>query len=87
MRDERESALAASWRKRPDALALTAGRRASAMPGARFPRSIGTFPTADELVQHLEEFASHHHIRVRTDFAVKRVDRDGDVWSERGRRA
>lgn len=80
---EKEAAVAAAWRKRPDGLTLIAGRRASAMPGARFPREVGTFPTRDQLVGHLEQFARHHRLRVRTGVAVERVDPDGDRWVAR----
>ena len=77
---ENGTAVAASWRKRPDGLTLIAGRRASAMPGMRFPRGDGTFPTRDELVQHLEHFAAHHRVRIRTGVTVERVERDDDRW-------
>lgn len=77
---ERHEAVAATWRRRSDGLHLIAGRRASAMPGSRFPRSVGTFPTRDELVTHLEQFAQRNQLRVRTGVTLQRVDRERDHW-------
>ena len=77
---EKAAAVAASWRNRPDGLTLIAGRRASAMPGTRFRRGTAAFPTRDQLVEHLEDFAHKHRLRVRTGVTVQRVDRDGDEW-------
>lgn len=78
---EKHDAVAATWRRRSDGLHLIAGRRASAMPGTRFPRGVGTFPTRDELVAHLEQFAQQNQLRVRTGVTVHRVDRKGAHWA------
>ena len=77
---EKEAQIAASWRNRPDGLRLTAGRLASAMPRSRFRHGVATFPTRDEMIEHLECFADKHRLRIRTGVTVERIDRDGIRW-------
>lgn len=35
------------------------------------------FPSADDMVRYLEDFARHHRLAIRYDTAVRRVERDG----------
>jgi cation diffusion facilitator CzcD-associated flavoprotein CzcO len=80
---ERANAIAASWRGRYDRLRLNSSRWFSALPRARWPRSAGAFPGRDQVVAYLEDYARFHHMDVRLNTSVERVDRDGNGWQLR----
>jgi cation diffusion facilitator CzcD-associated flavoprotein CzcO len=77
---ERSGAVGASWRTRYDRLRLNSSRWFSQLPGARFGRGTGVFPSRDEMVRYLDAYAERHQLDVRLRTAVKRIDRDGDGW-------
>jgi putative flavoprotein involved in K+ transport len=72
---ERSHAPAASWRSRPTGLRLNTSRAFSHLPGQRFPRRAGTFPTRDHVVSYLESYAAHQHLDIRLDTEVHHIDR------------
>ena len=71
---ERADALAAPWRSSYDRLRLNTSRPFSQLPGLRFPRSAGMFPTRDDMVRYLEAYAAHHGLDVRLGTPVLRID-------------
>ena len=71
---ERADLLAASWRGRYDRLRLNTSRPFSQLPGFRFPRRAGMFPTRDHMVGYLESYAAHHGLDVRLGTSVLRID-------------
>jgi putative flavoprotein involved in K+ transport len=77
---ERASAVGASWRGRYDRLRLNSSRWFSALPGARWPRSVGHFPSRDQVVEYLEDYAGYHHMDVRLNTSLDRVERNGGGW-------
>jgi cation diffusion facilitator CzcD-associated flavoprotein CzcO len=83
---ERSGTPAASWRSRPTGLRLNTSRAFSHLPGLRFPRRAGTFPGRDDVVSYLEFYAAHHHLDIRLDAEVHRIDRvsSGDDPAGRG---
>jgi putative flavoprotein involved in K+ transport len=74
---ERADVLAAPWRGRYDRLRLNTSRPFSQLPGLRFPRSAGMFPTRDRMVAYLESYAAHHRLDVRLSTPVLRIDPAG----------
>jgi putative flavoprotein involved in K+ transport len=72
---ERGGTPAAAWRTRPGGLRLNTSRAFSHLPGLRFPRRAGTFPSRDDVVSYLESYAAHQHVDVRLDTEVHRIDR------------
>jgi putative flavoprotein involved in K+ transport len=80
---ERSGEIAASWRGRYDRLRLNSSRWFSALPGARWPRAVGAFPSRDHVVDYLERYAGFHHLDVRVNTAVERLDRNGSGWELR----
>jgi cation diffusion facilitator CzcD-associated flavoprotein CzcO len=80
---ERANAVAAAWRGRYDRLRLNSSRWFSALPGARWPRSAGAFPGRDQVIAYLEDYARFHHVDVRLNTSVERIDRDGAGWQLR----
>jgi putative flavoprotein involved in K+ transport len=80
---ERAGTVAASWRGRYDRLRLNSSRWFSALPGARWPRSVGAFPGRDAVVDYLEDYARFHRMDVRLNTSVERIDRNGRGWQLR----
>jgi cation diffusion facilitator CzcD-associated flavoprotein CzcO len=76
---ERAEVLAAPWRGHHDRLRLNTSRPFSQLPGLRFPRSAGMFPTRDRMVAYLEAYATHHGLDVRRGTSVLRIDAVGPV--------
>src|SRR4051794_32367716 len=74
-------AVGASWRDRYDRLRLNSARPFSTLPGARFARGTGIFPTRDDMVRYLRGYVARHAIDVRLGVTVERIDRDGDGWT------
>jgi cation diffusion facilitator CzcD-associated flavoprotein CzcO len=78
---ERGESVATSWRARYDRLRLNTSRWTSNLPHARYPKAAGMFPSRDDVVGYLEDYASRNHIEVRSGTIVERVDRDDDRWT------
>ena len=80
---ERHEAIAASWRARYDRLRLNTCRWTSTLPGSRYPRGTGLFPSRDEMVSYLEEYARRNQLDVRVGSRVESIERDNGEWSIR----
>jgi cation diffusion facilitator CzcD-associated flavoprotein CzcO len=72
-----------SWRRRYDRLRLNTSRWTSTLPRARYPKAAGLFPTSDQVVGYLEDFAARKAIEIRSGTIVERVDRDDHHWTLR----
>ncbi|RDH79590.1 NAD(P)/FAD-dependent oxidoreductase [Mycolicibacterium moriokaense] len=71
---ERTDGVGASWRSRYDALRLNTPGWMSTLPGYRASRRrYGEYPTRDDWVRYLEDYAAHHRIRVRSRTPVCKV--------------
>lgn len=70
---ERGERVGGSWRARYDGLRLNTGKHSSHLPGIRYPRRTSTFPSRDEIVEHLETGAEGLDIRFNT--VAERIDR------------
>jgi hypothetical protein len=77
---ERADAVASAWRGRYDRLKLNTWRAHSHLPDRPFPKGTPTFPSRDQVVQHLERHAAEDGIEFRFGIEVERIDRDGDRW-------
>jgi putative flavoprotein involved in K+ transport len=77
---ERGDAVGSSWYTRYDRLRLNSSRWFSQLPGARFARGVGAFPSRDEMVRYLDRYARRYEVDVRVRTTAERVDRDGDGW-------
>lgn len=81
---ERSDQVAASWRKRYPALRLNTAGWMSTQPGFRATRRrYGEFPSRDQWIQYLEDYAAHHGLDIRYGTEVERVTRSGGVWEVR----
>lgn len=68
---ERTEQVAASWRGRYDSLILNTPRFTSTLAGYRMPRRYGRWPSRDDVVEYLEEYARRLHIRIRPDYRLQ----------------
>jgi cation diffusion facilitator CzcD-associated flavoprotein CzcO len=89
---ERGDGAGAAWAGRYDALRFNTSRLHSALPGAPFPREFGQFPTRDQYVAYLRDYAERRGVVVERATEVTRlVPVDGGGWridtSRGGRRA
>jgi cation diffusion facilitator CzcD-associated flavoprotein CzcO len=75
---DRADQVAASWRTRYDHLKLNTGRQFSHLPRRRYPRGTPTFPSRDQVVDHIERSASGLDIRFKT--TVERIDQGLGGW-------
>ena len=69
-----------SWSKVYDSLRLHTGKRMSALPGMRLPRSAPTFVPAPHFLEYLRAYASAFDVPVRADQRVLHVRRAGGRW-------
>jgi hypothetical protein len=69
-----------TWARGYDALKLHTVRRFSGLPYYPMPRSYPLYPTRDQMVAYLAEYAGHFDIAPRTGQRVTRVTRDQDGW-------
>jgi cation diffusion facilitator CzcD-associated flavoprotein CzcO len=77
---ERSEAIASSWRGRYDRLRLNSSRPFSRLPGGRWSRGTPMFPSRDEVVSYLEDYARRNRIQVLLGTRLERIDRNGDGW-------
>lgn len=81
---ERTDRVASSWRSRYDSLRLNTPRLTSTLPGYRMPRRYGRWPTRDDMVRYLEEYARRHRLRIQFETELNRIERgDGAPGSSR----
>lgn len=67
-----------SWRKRWDSLRLFTPARYNGLVGMPFPAPAHAYPTKDQMADHLEAYATHFELPVRTGIRVDRLSKHGD---------
>lgn len=77
---ERAEAVGSSWRGHYDRLHLHTVRWLSDLPGLPFPRSEGWFVPREGVIRHLERYAAHFGLEVRTGIEVERIDPTAGGW-------
>jgi putative flavoprotein involved in K+ transport len=77
-----------TWHGRWNSLRLFTPARYDALPGLPFPAPGWSFPTRDEFVDYLRDYAAHWDLPVRNGTEVQRLSHDGEryvVETDRGR--
>jgi cation diffusion facilitator CzcD-associated flavoprotein CzcO len=77
---ERGDGIGASWRGRYDRLRLNTCRWTSTLPGFRYPRGTGLFPSRDEMVGYLEEYARRNELDIRLGSRVESIEHSEGGW-------
>jgi putative flavoprotein involved in K+ transport len=78
---ERTDQVASSWRARYDSLILNTPRITSTLAGYRIPRRSGRWPSRDDIVEYLEEYARRQRLKIRFGVDVQRLERRYGGWS------
>ena len=71
---------AAAWRSRWESLRLFTPARHDSLPGLAFPGDPDHYPTRDEVVAYLTDYARHFALPVEYGSRVKALRRDGDGY-------
>jgi cation diffusion facilitator CzcD-associated flavoprotein CzcO len=77
---EQADRVASSWRSRYDSLQLNTWRRFSQLPGRSFPKGTPTFPSRDQLIEHIDRHAGEEGLDLRLGTRVERIERDDEDW-------
>jgi putative flavoprotein involved in K+ transport len=72
-----EERVGDAWRKRWPSLRLFSPARLDALPGMRFPAPPGSFPTANEMADYLEAYATRFDLPVRSGVKVDALEKNG----------
>lgn len=59
---------------------LNTWRRFSHLPGRPFPKGTPTFPSRDQLIEHIERHAGEDGIELRLGTRVERIERGDGEW-------
>jgi putative flavoprotein involved in K+ transport len=71
---------AAAWRERWDSLTLFTPARHDSLPGLPFPGDPDHYPTRDEVVAYLTEYARQFDLPIEYDSRVRAVRRQGESY-------
>jgi len=77
---EAEDSVAAAWRTRWDSLVLFTPRRYDSLPGRAFPGDPDDYPTRDEVIAYLENYAEALALPVQLGRAVRTLKKKGDTF-------
>ena len=77
---EQAGTVGASWRGRYDRLRLNTCRWTSRLPRSGYPEGTALFPSRDQVVSYLEDYARRHVPDVRLRTCVERIDRHDGGW-------
>lgn len=74
------------WRKHYDRLCLHTTKRHSTLPGLRFPREVGTYPSRSQVIAYLETYAAQFGIKPRFGERLERArpSSAGDATDDAG---
>jgi putative flavoprotein involved in K+ transport len=72
---EAGAAVGTAWRERWESLVLFTSRRYDALPGLAFPGDPDGYPTRDEVISYLEQYAETFELPIQFDSPVRSVAR------------
>ncbi len=78
---ERADAIGSTWRAHYERLHLHTVKQYSALPFAPFPDLVGQYPSRQDVVDYLDDYARRFELSPRLGEPVSRVARDGDRWA------
>jgi putative flavoprotein involved in K+ transport len=77
---EAEDSVAPAWRTRWDSLVLFTPRRYDSLPGRAFPGDPDGYPTRDEVIAYLDNYAEALALPVQLGSAVRSLKKKGDTF-------
>jgi putative flavoprotein involved in K+ transport len=78
---EAAGAPAAAWRSRWDSLRLFTPARYDSLPGREFPADAGSYPSRDQVVDYLADYARDLDLPVELNSAVRAVRKTDDGYA------
>jgi putative flavoprotein involved in K+ transport len=75
---EAEGSVAAAWHTRWDSLVLFTPRRYDSLPGRAFPGDLDGYPTRDEVIAYLDDYAEALALPIQVGSAVRSLKKKGD---------
>jgi putative flavoprotein involved in K+ transport len=75
---EAGDAVGSAWRERWESLVLFTPRRYDALPGLAFPGDPESYPTRDEVISYLEQYAKTFALPIEFNSPVRSLTRNGD---------
>jgi len=73
---EAADAIAPAWRERWDSLRLFTPRRYDGLPGLAFPGDPDGYPTGEEVVAYLEQYAAHFELPIELGSRVRSLAKE-----------
>jgi cation diffusion facilitator CzcD-associated flavoprotein CzcO len=77
---EKAGSVGVVWRRHYDRLHLHTDRNRSGLPGMAMPQTYPLYPSRQQVVQYLENYAARADIRPVFNTAVSRIRQDGTQW-------
>lgn len=77
---ERGPSLGTSWLNAYDSLRLHTGRHMSTLPGHPYPKGTPLFPTRDQFVSYLRDYAARRELKIETDSNAGALRPSGNGW-------
>lgn len=77
---EREETVGSAWQGHYDRLHLHTSRGFSSLPHRPMPRHYPRYPSRDQVIAYLQEYAEAEGLRPRLGVEVRRVSRHGGSW-------
>ena len=77
---EAADAVGSAWRSRWESLVLFTPRRYDALPGLEFPGDPDGYPTRDDVIAYLGEYAAAFSLPIEYASAVRKLKREGEVF-------
>jgi cation diffusion facilitator CzcD-associated flavoprotein CzcO len=77
---EQADNVGAVWRRHYDRLHLHTDRNRSGLPGMAMPKTYPLYPSREQVVRYLEDYAARFDIRPAFNTKVSRIRRDGTRW-------
>jgi indole-3-pyruvate monooxygenase len=77
---EQSMAVGSSWRGHYERLHLHTDRVNSALPFLRFPRGTARYPSREQVITYLEQYARHFRLVPRLGERVETVRSNGEGW-------
>jgi cation diffusion facilitator CzcD-associated flavoprotein CzcO len=78
---EKAGNVGAVWRRHYDRLHLHTDRHHSGLPGMAMPADYPAYPSREQMVAYLENYAARFGIEPDFNTSVSRIQRDGSRWS------
>src|SRR5436190_15927753 len=78
---KKANAVGSVWRRHYDRLHLHTDRGHSGLPGMAMPRTYPTYPSREQVVEYLENYAAHFSLHPVFNTSVFKIARNGSQWS------